>query len=231
MVIKVGEDGYEESLSYTELCDIIEQQHEDELNNSKRHWVFKEILEHQGPLEPSDPEYNDSPWNVKILWDDGTTSVEPLNSVAKDNPVSYAKYAKENDLLNTEGWKRFKQIANREKKMHHMAKHVQAYHCQHGPVYMFGVEVPKSAKHALELDRINNNNLWELAQMKEMDHLDEYFTFEDLGHSAKLPEGYSKVRLHVIFSVKHDGHKIFRCVADGHLTAPVSKSSYSGVVS
>jgi hypothetical protein len=29
MLIEVGEDGYEEILTYTELCDIIEQQHED----------------------------------------------------------------------------------------------------------------------------------------------------------------------------------------------------------
>jgi hypothetical protein len=92
--------------------------------------------------------------------------MEPLNSVAKDDPVSCARYAKEHDLFNTEGWKRFKRIANREKKMRQMAKHVQAYDCRHGPVYMFGVQVPKSTKQALEFDKINKNTLGELALQK-----------------------------------------------------------------
>jgi hypothetical protein len=53
-------------------------------------------------IENHDPEYIGCPWNVKILLDYSTTLMEPLNSIAKDDPVSCAKYAKENDLLNTE---------------------------------------------------------------------------------------------------------------------------------
>jgi hypothetical protein len=83
----------------------------------------------------------------------------------------------------------------------------------------------------LELDEINNNILWELALKKEMDQLNEYSTFEDLGLGAKPPEGYSKIREPVIFSVKHDGCRNCRCAADGHLTAPVKERSCSGVAS
>jgi hypothetical protein len=72
----------------------------------------------------------------------------------------------EHDLLNTEGWKRFKIVATREKKMHQMTEHVHAYNCRHGPVYMFGVQVPRSTKKAFEFDKINKNNLWELALRK-----------------------------------------------------------------
>ena len=92
--------------------------------------------------------------------------MEPLNSVAKDDPVSCARYAKENDRLYTEGWKRLKTIINRVKKMRQMAKHVHAYDYMHGPVYMFGGQVLKSAKQALEFDKINKNHLWELALQK-----------------------------------------------------------------
>ena len=181
MLIEVGEDGYEELLSYTELSDIIEEQHEDEFKNPERHWVFKDILEHIGPLKPSDPQYNGSTWMVKILWDDGTTSIEPLNTVAKDDPVSCAKYAKEHDLLSTPGWKRFNKIAKRDKVMRRMMKSVQRFNQKRGPVYMFGVQVPKNVKEARELDHINGNTLWGDALKKEMNQLDEYQTFEDLG--------------------------------------------------
>jgi hypothetical protein len=37
--------------------------------------------------------------------------------------------------------------------------------------------------------------------------------------------------VHVIYSVKYDGCRKCRYVADGHLTDPVKESSYSGVVS
>jgi hypothetical protein len=53
-------------------------------------------------LKSGDSWYIDFPWNVEILWDDGTTSMEPLNNVAKDDPVSCSRYAKEYDLLTTE---------------------------------------------------------------------------------------------------------------------------------
>jgi hypothetical protein len=36
--------------------------------------------------------------------------------IAKDDPVTCAIYAKENDLLDTDGWMRLKSIAKRQKK-------------------------------------------------------------------------------------------------------------------
>jgi hypothetical protein len=136
-------------MAYAELCDIIEEQH-DAFRNLEQHWVFKDTLDHQTPLKGGDPGYIGCPWSVDILWDDGTTPMEPLNSVAKDNPVSCANYAKEHDLLYTKGWKRFETIPNREMKMRRMSKHVQADDCRYEPVYMFAVQVPKSSKQALE---------------------------------------------------------------------------------
>jgi len=41
-----------------------------------------------------------------------------------------------------------------------------------------------------------------------MTQLHEYKTFKDLGKGAKVPEGYHKIRVHLVFDVKHDGwHK------------------------
>jgi hypothetical protein len=108
--------------------------------------------------------------------------MEPMNSVAKDDHVSCARFAKEHDLLNTRGWKRFKRSANREKKMCQMTKHVHAYNCSHVPVYIFGVQVPKSTKQAIEFDKINKNNLWEPALQKDINQPGEYSTFEDFGY-------------------------------------------------
>ena len=39
--------------------------------------------------------------------------------------------------------------------------------------YKFGVEVPRSPKHALELDKQEGNHMWEEAMKKELDQKNE----------------------------------------------------------
>ena len=46
-----------------------------------------------------------------VEWENGETTTEPLHLIAADDPVTCAIYAKDNDLLDKEGWKRFKGIA------------------------------------------------------------------------------------------------------------------------
>ena len=74
----------------------------------------------------------------------------------------------------------------------------------------------------------------------EMDQINEYEVFQDHGKvqydpkSRKVsnaPNGYQKIRVHLIFAVKHDGRHKARLVAGGHLTLDPIESIYSGVVS
>ena len=53
-----------------------------------------------------------------------------------------------------------------------------------------------------------------------------------MGRICPPPEGYKKIRVHLIFDViKHDAHYKARCVADhGHLIDVPINSIYSGVV-
>ena len=44
------------------------------------------------------------------------------------------------------------------------------------------------------------------------------------------PEEYQKIRVHLVFDVKHNGHHKARLVAGGHLTREPVESVYSGVV-
>eukprot|EP00977_Amphora_coffeiformis_P005206 scaffold1116_cov104-Amphora_coffeaeformis.AAC.3 len=67
----------------------------------------------------------------------------------------------------------------------------------------------------------------------EMGQIDDYHTFRDHGHKDNVspPKGYKKIRVHLVFDVKHDGRFKARLVADGHLTDAPLESVYSGVVS
>ena len=105
-----------------ELSYIIEKQHLEELTPEERLYIFKQILDHQGPLKPNHPNYKASSWNVRMEWEDSSIMFEPLDMVAKDDPYGCAKYAKERNLLETAGWKCFKRLARHTKKMNRMAK-------------------------------------------------------------------------------------------------------------
>ena len=49
--------------------------------------------------------------------------------------------------------------------------------------------------------------------------------------NTPVPDGYKKIKVHLIYNVKHDGRHRARLVADGHLTELPTESVYSGVVS
>ena len=222
----IGKDAYEEILTYAEVLEHIERD-----ENTEVLWKFKRISNHEGPLKPGQPNYKGSQWNVMVEWENGEITSEPLTAFAADSPVVCAVYAKEHGLLDTDGWKRFKRIAKREKKMLRMVNQAKLRSYRHTPKYMFGYEVPKDYKHAITLDSKNRNTKWKDCTELEMRQLDEYDTFKDIGLKAAVPNGYKRIRVHLVFTIKHDGRHKARLVADGHLTDVPNESVYSGVVS
>ena len=76
----------------------------------------------EGTLNDQHINYNGSAYNVMVKWEDGHVLSKPLELVAADDPVLCALYAKQNNLLHLDGWKRFKKIADREKKLLRMVK-------------------------------------------------------------------------------------------------------------
>jgi hypothetical protein len=63
-----------------------------------------------------------------------------------------------------------------------------------------------------------------------MGQLLEYYTWIDNGIGGIPPNGYKKIRSHMIYDVKHDGQHKARLVAGGHMTEVNTDSVYSGVV-
>ena len=78
-------------------------------------WRFETILDHDGPINSNDPHYKGSSWNLKILWENGETTWEPLSIIAATDPISCTFYGKEHNLLGLNGWKRFRRLAKRQK--------------------------------------------------------------------------------------------------------------------
>lgn len=223
-MLSINKGQYEDIMSYSEILSHIEY-------SGDRVWRFKTIVGHSGPIHPTHADYKGSAWNVSIEWDTGETTQEALTTIATDDPVACAIYAESKSLLDTEGWKRFRTVSRRQKKLFRRANLARLRSFRVTPKFMYGFEIPRDYRHAVELDRINGNTKWQDAVKMELVQLGEYRTFKDIGRGTPPPDGYKKIRVHLIFAVKHDGRHKARLVADGHLTDVPSDSVYSGVVS
>ena len=222
----INDDEYEEILSYADILNAIEK---DETDHGL--WQFKSITAHEGPLSKSDENYKGSRFNVLVNWESGESTYEPLHIIAADDPVSCAIYAKDNNLLNEPGWKQFKRLAKRQKKLLRLTNQAKLQSFRTKLVYKFGYLVPRNHDQAMQLDEANGNTRWADAEKVELHQLIGYNTFKDMGKHAPTPIGYKRIKAHLVYDVKHDGRHKARLVAGGHLTDIPLDSVYSSVVS
>jgi hypothetical protein len=227
-LVELGGGDADEIIAYAELSALVEEQRDEEIRNPDRPWIYKAIICHVGPLKPGDPRYKGSLFNCTVEWEDGSQSDEPLSVLKKDDPVTCAKYAKENDLLETAGWKSLKRIAKRTKLYERMVKQAKLSSERNGPIYKFGVRVPRNKAEARKLDEENGDHKWRDAERAELQQLDDYDTFVDQGHSKRVkpPKGYKFIRVHFVYDCKHDLRRKARMVAGGHMTTAEKDDSY-----
>ena len=108
---KIGEEEEKELIAYNHFLEFVES----EFETDNGEFEFKKILNHHGPLTPSDPDYMGSIYNVLLLWEDGTRTWIPLQNIRSSAPVVCALYAQEHGLLEENGWKFFKPYVCHEK--------------------------------------------------------------------------------------------------------------------
>ena len=98
------------------------------------------------------------------------------------------------------------------------------------PVFKYGIEVPKSTKHAEELDAQHGNSLWKEAYQKEIASLLSLGCFNFCPLDSKPGPDYQFVKLTMIYEVKQDGCRKACLVAGGHLVDPCGISTHSTIV-
>ena len=218
---------YEEVVAYNDIVDFIER---DDTWDGK--WKFREILDHEGPLHSKHGRYKGSKYNLKIEWETGEITWEPLKNILKDDPITLAIYARKHDLLGRPGWGHsiLKKYAKTQQRMIRHASQAKLHSFRTKPIYMYGYQVPRNYQQAMELDRENGNDKWAQATKVEMAQIMEYEAFKDMGKGYR-PDGYKRINVHLVYAVKHDGRHKARLVAGGHLTDTPIDSVYSSVVS
>jgi hypothetical protein len=94
----------------------------------------------------------------------------------------------------------------------------------------YGVEIPRSVKHALEFDAQAGNTLWTDAIKKEVASLLALDCFTFHSPDYKPSSDYQWTKLSMIFEIKQDGRRKARLVAGGHMVDPMGVNSRSTVV-
>ena len=164
-------------------------------------------------------------WKFKIKWKDGSVEWVPLKLLKESNPVETAEYAKARDLVEEPAFAWWVPYVLRKRDRIIAAVNSRVKKVTH----KYGIEVPKSVKDAIRIDKANGNTYWQDALAKEMKNVG--IAFKILENDEIMPVGYSKSSGHIIFDVKMDFTRKARWVKDGHKTPNPDTSSYAGVVS
>ena len=87
-------------MTHSDTYNHIHGEHSD-LEDGEVHWRFRRIL-------------------AQVEWETGEQTMEPLNLVTADDPVTVARHAKEHNMLETDGRKRRKRTAERDKVLNRL---------------------------------------------------------------------------------------------------------------
>jgi hypothetical protein len=168
-------------------------------------------------------------WQVCCQLKDGSTSWENLADLKESHPLETAKYAMTQGIDHEPAfnWWVPHVLTKRDQIIFLVRIQTTRYLKR---THKFSIEVPKTVKEALALDRKNGDTLWEDAIAKEMKEVCIAFNILPDGHSA--PIGYQKIPCHMIFDVKmEDFQQKARLVAGGHRTEAPATITYASVVS
>jgi hypothetical protein len=122
---------------------------------------------------------------VCCQWKDGSTSWENLADLKESRPLETAEYAVTQGIDHEPAfnWWVSHVLKKRDQIISLVCKRTTSYLKR---THKFGIEVPKTVKEALALDRKNSNILWADSIAKEMKEVCIAFNILPDGHSAPI---------------------------------------------
>ena len=176
-ILDIGNGKVEELISYNQLLEHLENAQDHNMGVDQELYRFRAIIGQQGPLLASDPDWKGSKYNVQVEWETGEITFEPLSIIAADDPVTCPAYAKENDLLALEGWRRFRNLTKKDKVLARAIKQSKIRQVSRSHTYMFGFLIPRYYMEAMQFDSENKNSKRYDAIKMEMESMREYKVF------------------------------------------------------
>ena len=164
-------------------------------------------------------------WKLLVKWKDGSETWIPLKDLKESHPVEVAEFSKARGIDDEPAFAWWVPYTLRKRDIILAAVKQRV----RKTTRKYGIEIPRSVEHAIEIDRKNEDTYWQDAIALEMVNIG--VAFEVLEDQKQVPNGWHKVTGHIIFDVKMDFTRKARWVLDGHKTPDPSGSTYAGVVS
>ena len=83
----------EERMSYNDLINLYDKWN----NEGESYWSYQKIIDHR--------RVKGGRYQVKVFWDTGEETWEPMQTIKEDDKLTLAAYAREMKLLDESGWK------------------------------------------------------------------------------------------------------------------------------
>ena len=170
-------------------------------------------------------------WKLCVQWKDQSTSWERLADLKESYPVKVAEYAVNAGIGNEPAFAWWIPVVLKKRDRIICAVNKR----YHKVTHKFGIEVPKTVRRALEIDKENGNTFWEDAINKEMQNVQIAFKIVEEG---EIPKTSQYMDCHMVFDVKLEGleqtghfRRKARMVAGGHMTNQPNVPTYASVVS
>ena len=180
-ILDIGNGKVEELISYNQLLEHVENARNHDMGMDQEPYRFRAIIGHQGPLLASDPDWKGSKYNVQVEWETGEITFEPLSIIAADDPVTCAAYAKENDLLALEGWRRFRSLAKKDKVFARAIKQVRSGKSGDPKLTCLGTSSPETTWKPCNLTLRTKNSKWYDAIKLEMESMSGIQSIQKVG--------------------------------------------------
>ena len=164
-------------------------------------------------------------WWLLVELKNGSTEYVKLKDLKESNPIQVAEYARDNGLLEEPAFAWWAPWTL--KQIRRTLKAMQTRY--HRTTSKFGIELPKTVKRALEIDKETGTTFWRDAMEKEMKTV--MVAFDILPEDAPKPTARSFLRCHLVFDIKAGSlRRKARFCADGSRIDP-GGNTYASVVS
>ena len=162
-----------------------------EIDLDEHLWKPEIVMEHKGGRKQK----------VKVMWSDLTSTWEDMHALFLHSPRLVCEYAVQKGITNKPGWNIVKSYLSLGTENDNRCVNKSAKK-KNRPLFKFGVQVPRNAKEALELDAKNGNTKWKDAIDTDFKQINEFKTFRLLGSGEKLPDDYKLIPYMFVFDVK-----------------------------
>jgi hypothetical protein len=143
-------------------------------NDGHHHLIIKEIVDHEKDASAFQPDdgfvagnqqrrWTTKGWKLLVEWKDGTSTLVPLKDLKDSNPIEVAEYEVENKLVSVPAFAWWVPTVLRQRDRNIM----KVKSCYHVRTHKFGIEIPKTVKHALEIDSETGTDFWRRAIERE----------------------------------------------------------------